>query len=503
MNKLTIFPLISALLLAPLFGVAQPLTTVQAGNGVAGNLPSGNDLTRHWIADPAGEAVCNDGTTPAAYVRSGSGDGVSRWVIHLQGGGSCQDGDDCLNRWQSLGGQPNYGLQKMSTSIDQATWDAWYPALGAPNGWAAEVDSSGTPVYRIPSQIAGNGIFLDDPAINPEFADWNHVLLYYCSSDSHAGQASAQTITGSDELAVPPAATSYDISFRGDTIFDQLIADLRGGVIYLYKGEKVGMDSLDDAELIILSGSSAGSNGVKHQLDRFRASQLAINAQTRVRGVFDAAGNPPLAEEPWPVPPAAFTSHQDRINFGWHDVFVALWKGQADDSCLLENPAETISRCRDTTHLMRHHVTTPFFHRMDLQDSNPVGMWQAWYPAPYPPALGPMQMATQIAQQLVELQNTEMLLAPRYPAEYATMLADPDWVPPGLFGPRCGTHVALTNNLGFFGQQLPGPAGAPTSYAELLALWVNAAPAGAGVLGGGVALIADPGVGPQGLPFCP
>lgn len=34
-----------------------------------------------------------------------------------------------------------------------------------------------------------HGILSEDAAANPYFHDWNHVFVWYCSSDSHLGDA--------------------------------------------------------------------------------------------------------------------------------------------------------------------------------------------------------------------------------------------------------------------------------------------------------------------------
>ena len=46
-------------------------------------------------------------------------------------------------------------------------------------------------LIRIVGWVQSHGILSDDPAENPYFSSWNHVAIWYCSSDSHLGDAPA------------------------------------------------------------------------------------------------------------------------------------------------------------------------------------------------------------------------------------------------------------------------------------------------------------------------
>jgi Pectinacetylesterase len=494
---------LSALTLFTGAAAAQTVNFLRGADDVSGQPAPGVDLIRDWIVAP--DVLCNDGTTPTAYVRRAQTVADrDKWIIFLQAGGSCESGGDCVDRWQSFNN--NYGLQKMSTSIPVAKWNAWYPAAaGGPSGWTLQGAN-----YAVPTGIVGNGIF-SNVGINP-FRNWNKVYLHYCSSDQWTGQQSALTVTGVDQIGTPPAQppgtnVSYLINFHGAKILDQMVADLRLGNMYCLNGVCETMRSLDVASKILLAGSSAGANGVKHNLDLFRANQNAINPATDVRGVIDATGTPTTSNLPWPVAPAPITSYQQRIDTQWNNVYLALWNARVDASCLALNTpiaaATTTSRCADATHVLRHHLTTPFFHRMDLQDSNTMDIYtDVFFPAPpYAPFVAPTNLANGVAQQLREIGDYGTWLAPRYPAELASIAADPNWISPGVFGPRCTDHVGLTGNTTFFFQELPTPAGVLINYANSLFNWVNTPPPG---LGGGLGpvLIQTVGVGSVGGAPC-
>jgi hypothetical protein len=473
---------------------AQLLQTIRGGSATSGNLPAGNDLVRYWMTTQG--VFCNDGTTPVAHVREATNaKDIDKWVIYLQGGGTCDDGEACLNRWQSLGS--DMGLQKMSTSVPQATWSTWYPAGPAPAAWPLQGGD-----YKVRPTMGGVGI-LSTAAANP-FRGWNQVHLYYCSSDQWTGQQTLLSTEGIDERGTPPAVlpgtlAPYQVHFHGALIFDAFISELRAGVVACRESDPKDCEylpTLDAAQTILLAGSSAGGNGVKQNLDRLSAAQAAINQDTDVRGVIDAAGGPSSTGVPWPLPPAKYTSYQEMLDDQWFNTYVAFWNGRVDDSCVTENPLQSVSRCADPIHILRHHITTPFFHRQDQQDRLTLESYTGiFYPAPpYLPSVGPLKLSSGVADQISELRELTTWYTPRYPNELATIVANADWVSPGVFGPRCGDHVGLTANVPYFNQELPLPGGAVVNFADALFGWVTSGPAanpplllapiGAGVIGG-------------------
>jgi hypothetical protein len=222
-----------------------------------------------------------------------------------------------------------------------------------------------------------------------------------------------------------------------------------------------------------------------------------------VRGVLDAGGSPPTAALPWP-PTGPLTSYAQFVGDRWTLAYQQAWNARVDASCLAENAAANQFLCADTTHLLRHHITSPFFVRTDLQDENVISPYQdLFYPAPpYPGTLAEVRFAADISAHLRALGQFATHLLPRYPGELARVTADPQWLHPAVFGPRCTNHVGITAGVPFFQQQLVSPLGVPTSFADALFNWVNTAPAG---IGGplGETLIAPSGVGPMPVLFCP
>src|SRR5690349_14841225 len=143
------------------------------------------------------EARCNDGTAAVMYIRPANAaynnnpivNPSRKWLIFLDGGGGCRDADECLlDRWCSGSGQVFDRAGKMSSA-------------GAP------------------AAIRGFGIFSlqpPAPAVN-QFADYNHVLVHYCSSDNWIGSSQLAGVSTS-------TGTAYDIRFEGEAIVNAVIS---------------------------------------------------------------------------------------------------------------------------------------------------------------------------------------------------------------------------------------------------------------------------------------
>jgi hypothetical protein len=481
MNPLrALLPLAGLVLLASPPATAQFLYNYPAANAGNTGPGAGVDLARHTLN--YADSRCNDGSPAVAYVQRGSGGNANNWVIFLEGGGSCDNPQECMDRWQSYG--TSYGMQKMSTRIAVTDWEAGAVGRPAPAGWVRVGND-----YMVPKGIAGNGI-LSNALPNP-FAGWTKVYANYCSSDQWAGTRAALA-TGAVNRSTG-AAVPYTIAFRGANIFDRLVQDLRAGAINACAcvenpatGQCItaqvcqALPSLTAANFVLLAGSSAGGVGVLHNLDRFRAQQSGLNPMTQVRGVFDGSSTPPRQSLPWPttvVPGIGYTSYQAMIDDKWLNTLQAMWSARVDDTCPSQNVGVE-SRCADHSHVLRHHITSPFFVRQDQLDSLILQTWNLFFPVPpYPAGTGAMDQSTRTADHLTEIGSMLALLTPRYPLEQAAIVGDGQWLSPALFGPRCGNHTGLTSANTWALQELP-LGGVATNLANALFGWVTTVPAG-------------------------
>jgi Pectinacetylesterase len=474
---------------------AQSIARLRAANGPGGS--TSGPMYRHIINSP--NARCNDGTAAVAYVQAATDIAhANDWIISLEGGGSCSNAQDCLNRWQDANNK-GVGIQKMSTSVSRATWNGWQGLAAAvnspPNGWTAQT-INGVPSYGAPSAITMSGI-LSNAAGNP-FAGWNKVHLNYCSSDNHIGQNPLVLGTGIDRAG---SAVAFELQFRGADIFDGLITDLRNAVACAPgPGACVSPPSLNNAGTILLTGSSAGSQGLQDTLDYFRAGQSALNAATLVRGVFDAGSGPLRNEFPYSLSLAGFTNYQAQMDHEWNNIMVGFWNARTDQSCKDLN-LELPSRCADHMHLQRHHITTSFFFHTDLLDYVAgESIRKNFYPdtlsvpaGNYLPGTAAWIQSTGALDNLQDIHILQDLTARRYASEHALILADAQWMAPGIFAPRCRGHVALESAAGFNGRLL-NFAGVPTNLATGIVTWLSGVP---------FAAYATPGTTAMPLAVCP
>lgn len=451
---------------------AQLISAYPARPGSAGPSP-GTDLARHTLN--YGDSRCNDGSAAVAYVQAGVGNAAQNWVIFLEGGGSCDSAQDCMDRWQAYAGAA--GIQKMSTRIPRAVWNGWHPAgtphAGAPPGWTVQ-----GPDYAVPPGIVGNGI-LSTAAANP-FSGWTKVYANYCSSDKWTGLQTGIATTATNRATGAAVPVTYP--FLGASIFDRLIGDLRTGVTACVSPGAFcqALPSLSAANTVLLAGSSGGGAGVLNNLDRFRVQQRLVNPATQVRGVFDGSSPPSRQTLPWPVLPVPgipFTSYQQMIDQSWAQTYRGLWLARVDDTCVAANIGVE-SRCADNAHVLRHHITSPFFVRQDQQDSLGMEHMLPFFPVPpYAAGVAALELSQNTSTHLADLAGMISLLTPRYMTELALITADAQWIAPVLFGPRCGNHTALLEFRPWAQQELP-IAGVPVNFATALATWVAMAPTG-------------------------
>jgi hypothetical protein len=122
----------------------------------------------------------------------------------------------------------------------------------------------------------------------------------------------------------------------------------------------------------------------------------------------------------------------------------------SDRSCLLYHFADP-HQCADNRHVLTHHVTTPYFVRMDLYDRGGLedyradNLFIAGAPDPNPltpehEPLSPEEFAAALREDILALADV-----PRTAHERALI----DFTP-GAFAPACGDHDVLRSNMGMY-----------------------------------------------------
>ncbi|KAK7846579.1 pectin acetylesterase 8 [Quercus suber] len=118
-------------------------------------------------------AVCLDGSPPAYHWDKGFGAGINNWLVHIEGGGWCNNVTLCLNRSETRLGS--------SKHMDKA--------------------------------VNFTGILSRVQNYNPDFYNWNRIKIRYCDGASFTG----------DVEAVDP---DTNLHFRGARIWPAVIEDL-------------------------------------------------------------------------------------------------------------------------------------------------------------------------------------------------------------------------------------------------------------------------------------
>jgi hypothetical protein len=261
-----------------------------------------SQLRRFEITDAiARGAVCNDLSPAVYYYRPGidrtTHKNSNKWIIYLEPGESCKDMASCVNRWKNK-------QQLMTSTLS-------------------------------PSSMDPSGIFSLSEAKNPNFNDYNHVIVHYCSSDKWSG-----TATRTDPKS------NQSISFNGNTIVQALLADLTDPASAPFNQAEClpgACVPIADNHQVIVSGSS----GVRLTIDGI-AKDINQNfglAGTKVFGLIDSTFNPNL--------PIANTNWEEAYNF---------WGAVADESCLATMGTKNGATCMALSVLIKgDFINTPLF----------------------------------------------------------------------------------------------------------------------------------------------
>ncbi|MBM3739842.1 MAG: hypothetical protein FJW39_29105 [Acidobacteria bacterium] len=408
--------------------------------GTAGSLPDGTDLQRHDI-DLAQypNAMCNDGTGAAFYFRPHNGDGFAdRWLIQFQGGGLCGSPADCAKRW---------------CSVDTA------------------FSSIGMSTSRAPRMGTSDAGISERRADNP-FANWNQVLVKYCSSDLWSGTAKNLIVEAADPVTREPKVMR--IHFLGSRIVDAVIATLRrqGGrtVRFTLGGANTELPNLDNAGTVVIAGASAGSGGLVRNLDRLTDALRRTNPRAVVRGLHDS-GFPPDASKldastTVYCREAGLCSYSQIEEFEEQDGQEALWRSRVDDSCRewhRKNEPGSEYVCNDNFHALTNHLTTPVFVRMGQTDElHSRTMIQLGYTVPGQGLIDVNGFARLVREQMAGLADLKAT------AHEGTDIS----VAPGGFSPTCKEHEVLRGNPEIFNVRIR-EAGRDYRMFDIIGNWIE------------------------------
>lgn len=379
--------------------------------GTAGGLAAGTQMQRldlDQVAFP--DARCADGTAALFYYRPSTDPAYAdRWLIQLQGGGQCSSGQACAERWC-----------KINTSFSM-------------------LQMSSTPA---PPAINGKGI-LDNRPANP-IGEWNHVFVRYCSSDGWGGT----TADVETEAELQGIEFEFRLHRLGGSIVDAVIDTLRRDGVpvldYTLGGGTISMPDLDDAEVVVLAGASAGGNGVTLNADRVRAHLLANNTGSPDFYVLIDSRFPPELElldvsTSRPCTEDGLCTHEAMLSGA--DELSEL---RGDESCETWHATQapgTEWKCNSASHLIKNHITSPMFVRMGQHDKLNVNAYAgSGFAVPGQPGIDAGGFAELVRQEASALANIQTH------AEEASEIT----TVPGVFAPTCEKHETLRSDDDIF-----------------------------------------------------
>eukprot|EP00927_Polykrikos_kofoidii_P043704 TRINITY_DN37786_c0_g1_i1.p1 TRINITY_DN37786_c0_g1~~TRINITY_DN37786_c0_g1_i1.p1 ORF type:complete len:754 (-),score=86.61 TRINITY_DN37786_c0_g1_i1:36-2297(-) len=183
-------------------------------------------------------ARCLDGSSPNYYYAPSTGAGRTKWVVYFQGGGWCAESPELV-------GQAGYCHDESVAHPDLCSVRA-----GGYHGTSRH--------DRSVRDLAGKGLLSGEPNDNPQFHDWNRVIVRNCDGTLFLGSADAPL----DVSGVGDGPNS-SLFFRGR---DNVLATLEA---------LVSDHGLGSATEVLLTGCSAGGSAAVVLADWVRAALLS------------------------------------------------------------------------------------------------------------------------------------------------------------------------------------------------------------------------------------
>ena len=245
------------------------------------------------------QALCNDFTRAGYFMRTGFE--PKKWVIFLESGGLCYSSETCNRRFFLSEVRSRFEQDSGSSFQPYGNFDvgeAWNNTLRdlppdqqrqrAPDVLSTLMTSmkcvqNKTSYFPRGFSIEGRDIMDRNCFYNPLFCNHSQVVIPYCSSDVWLGNETDDTRNDTaaesecdcfdyDCFKFKPERESLQFTFRGKIIYQSVIQDL--------------LHCLEDADEVVLVGSSAGGLGVINHASWTR-EQLPSTVKLRV--IFDSS----------------------------------------------------------------------------------------------------------------------------------------------------------------------------------------------------------------------
>ena len=304
-------------------------------------------------------ALCNDFSTAGYFIRrqhSLSNTTKSKWVIFLESGGGCTNPQSCNTRFIDQQVRKDY-----TRTIDGVrhvdVMQAWNDYHDQPLNVTSKLMTSlwkfsdGLRVSDHIWIVEGRGILSVNSEENPDFHDYNHVLIPYCSSDLWLKKTNNFVLArnSSFQFQFDPNATYNQFTFRGAAIFQSVIQDL-----FEYHGLQTAGD-------VMLAGSSAGGVGAMNHASWLREQLLSkAGPECSVYCLMDSS---------W------FINFRGSIEEQFHpeDIQDQIISGEIHNTCQNHSDDPSIHVCISSAHfltrynhMMKDIPTLALFSRYDL-----------------------------------------------------------------------------------------------------------------------------------------
>ena len=218
-------------------------------------------------------ALCNDFTPAGYFIRKVNDEEKGRWfsesyssdpsrgnkwVLFLEGGGSCTSPSSCNRRYGSQRYKRVYrNFEEVEDEPAASNKESRVTNKLMTSLWRYSNYNSDPKTDTLNSSsnlwtIEGRDLLSTSMADNPDFYDYNHILIPYCSSDLWLKKTNNFRKAQQENFEFqfdPDASEQHQFTFRGAAIFRSVVEDL-----YTYH-------DFSRASEVLLAGSGAGGLG--------------------------------------------------------------------------------------------------------------------------------------------------------------------------------------------------------------------------------------------------
>lgn len=263
----------------------------------------------------------------AGYFYQGPSNSQDTWVIHMDGGGGCTTKASC-DKWATKGND-----------------------VGGSTRW---------PDTREPLHNKALHILSDDPSGNPDFYQYHHVQVPYCTADSHTGRVTS------------PTSAQWGYYFSGHLNFELIVQHIVDTI-----------PAAKNAKRVLLTGNSAGGIGTIANCDFLsdKLASLGVSAEVScapkagwfVPGFTEDQSDTEAPPSTWDNWSSGQSGGHDSSTGGGYD----LWQAYAHPDCLKSHSSSVAHHCASAT-VVYPYIRNRMYFMQNTYD--PACMYQFGFP---------------------------------------------------------------------------------------------------------------------------